>query len=204
MTAATASKDRPSDAVGAAAPQRLWRGGLTFVVYLFTGGLYGIWWFFVSRQEMAEELDRKPSPGVALIEGIGQLFPMISAYVWYRTITDLNTLRAKVGAPLINVWAWVLPLALAVPFIYVLPEVLGPLTDLFNHDVRGIISAVGYAMFPAQVLVFGYMIGYWNEYWIEKYNEQATLRRLGPVDIVFLVLAALGVVGLIAALVAAA
>jgi hypothetical protein len=199
VTATAASSDRPVDAVGTGSPQRLWRGALSFIVYVLTGGLYGVWWFFVSRQEMAEDLDRKPSPGLALIEGIGQLFPLISAYVWYRTITDINALRAKVGAPAVNLWGWVIALAASIPCIYILPEVLGPITDLFNHDVRELIKAVGYALFPAQFLVFAYMVGYWNEYWMEKYGEQVAYRRFGPVDIVFVVLAVLSLVGLIGA-----
>lgn len=203
MTAATASSDERADAVGEIGERRLWRGGLSFLLYIFTGGLYGVWWFFVARQEMAEELDRKPSPAIALLEGIGQLFPLISAYVWYRTITDMNALRAKVGAPAVNLWGWVTALALAVPCIYILPEVLGPVLDAFNADMREIIRAVGYALIPAQFLVFGYMVGYWNEYWMEKLGDRAARRRFGPVDIAFAVLALLGVAGLIVAAVSA-
>jgi len=195
VTAATASE--PVGAVRDEGARRLWRGGLSFLVYILTGGLYGVWWFFVARQEMAEELDRKPSPGVALLEGIGQLFPLISAYVWYRTVNDINAAREKVGAPAVNVWGWITALALAIPCIYILPEVLGPLLDLFNADMREIIRAVGYVMFPAQFLVFGYMVGYWNEYWMEKHEERAATRPLGPVDIVFIILAAISLVGLI-------
>jgi len=195
VTAATASE--PVGAVRDEGARRLWRGGLSFLVYILTGGLYGVWWFFVARQEMAEELDRKPSPGIALLEGIGQLFPLISAYVWYRTINDINTAREKVRAPAVNLWGWITALALAIPCIYILPEVLGPLLDLFNADMREIIRAVGYVMFPAQFLVFGYMVGYWNEYWMEKHEERAATRPLGPVDIVFIILAAISLVGLI-------
>jgi hypothetical protein len=195
VTAATASSDQPVDAVRDEGAQRLWRGALTFILYLVTGGLYGVWWFFVARQEMAEELDRKPSPAIALLEGIGQLIPVISAYVWYRTITDINAGREKVHAPAVNVWGWVVALAASIPCIYVLPGLLGPALDAFNHDMRGIIRAVGYASFPAQFLVFGYMIGYWNEYWLEKYEDRAEYRPFGPVDILFSVLAAVIVVG---------
>ena len=195
MTAATASSDQPVDAVRDEGARRLWRGAITFVVYLLTGGLYGVWWFFVARQEMAEELDRKPSPAIALLEGIGQLIPVISAFVWYRTITDINAAREKVRAPAVNLWGWVAALALSIPCIYVLPEVLGPALDAFNPDMRGIIKAVGYATFPAQFLVFGYMIGYWNEYWMEKYEDRAERRPLGPVDFVFFALAVVAVVG---------
>lgn len=197
MTAATASE--PVEAVRGETPRRLWRGGLSFILYVFTGGLYGVWWFFVTRQEMAEELDRKPSAGIALLEGIGQLFPLISAYIWYRTITDINAARAKVRAPAVNLWGWVAALALSIPCIYILPEVLGPALDAFNPDMRAIVRAVGYALFPAQFLVFGYMVGYWNEYWMEKYEERAATRPLGPVDIAFIVLAVLGIAGLIVA-----
>jgi hypothetical protein len=203
MTAATASSDKPVDAVGEAGERRLWRGVLSFVLYIFTAGLYGVWWFFVSRQEMAEELDRKPSPAIALLEGIGQLIPIISAYVWYRTISDMNTLRAKVGAPALNLWGWIVALALAVPCIYILPEVLGPALDAFNPDMREIIRAVGYALVPAEFLVFGYMVGYWNEYWMEKLGEGAARRRFGPIDMAFAVLAVLGAAGLVVAAVSA-
>jgi hypothetical protein len=191
------------DAVRDDAARRLWRSALSFVLYIFTGGLYGVWWFYVSRQDMARELDRKPSPGIALLEGIGQLFPLISAYVWYRTITDINLAREKVRAPAVNVWGWVTALALSIPCIYILPEILGPVLDAFNPDMREIIKAVGYATFPAQFLVFGYMVGYWNEYWMEKFGDRAGYRRLGPVDFVFIVLAVLGLGGLIVAAVSA-
>jgi hypothetical protein len=203
MTAATASSDERADTVGEAGERRLWRGALSFVLYIFTGGLYGVWWFFVSRQEMAEELDRKPSPGIALLEGIGQMIPLISAFVWYRTITDMNTLRAKVGAPALNLWGWIVALGLAVPCIYILPEILGPALDAFNADMREIIRALGYALAPAQFLVFGYMVGYWNEYWMEKLGDRASRRRMGPVDIAFVVLALLGAAGLVVAAVSA-
>jgi hypothetical protein len=202
VTAATASER--VNAASHEGTRRLWRGAISFIVYVFTGGLYGVWWFFVARQEMAEELDRKPSPGIALLEGIGQLFPLISAYVWYRTINDVNAAREKVRAPAVNVWGWITPLALAIPCIYILPEILGPVLDAFNPDMREIIRAVGYVAFPAQFLVFGYMVGYWNEYWMEKYDERAANRPFGPVDVVFSVLAALAVVGLVVAAVSSA
>ena len=204
MTAAAASSDRPADAVRADAPRVLWRAGIAFVLYVFTAGLYGIWWFFVSRQEMHEELGHKRAPGRALLEGIGQLIPLVSAYVWYRTITDINTLRAKVGAPAVNLWGWVAAIALSWPCIYIFPEVLGPALDAFNADMREIIRAVGYALAPAQVLVFGYMVGYWNEYWLEKLDENAAKRPFGPVDIVCAIVAAVGIVGLAVALVTSA
>jgi hypothetical protein len=200
VTAATASSDKPVDSVRDEGARRLWRGALSFLLYVFTGGLYGVWWFYVSRQEMAEELDRKPSPGVALLEGIGQLIPVVSAYVWYRTITDMNAAREKVRAPAVNVWGWVVALAASIPCIYILPEVLGPALDAFNSDMRQIIKAVGYATFPAQFLVFGYMVGYWNEYWLEKYDERAARRPLTPVDYVFIVLGVIGLVATVGAL----
>jgi hypothetical protein len=203
VTAATASSDQPVDAVRDEGARRLWRGALTFVLYLLTGGLYGVWWFFVARQEMAEELDRKPSPGIALLEGIGQLFPVIAAFVWYRTITDINLAREKVHAPAVNRWGWVTALALSIPCIYILPEVLGPILDAFNPDMREIIKALGYGTFPVQFLVFGYMIGYWNEYWLEKYEDRAEYRPFGPVDIAFSALAVVVVVGGIVAAVSA-
>ena len=199
MTATTASSDQPVG-VATESNRKLWRGGLSFLLYVFTGGLYGIWWFLVARREMAEELGRKPSAGIALLEGIGQLFPLISAYVWYRVITDVNELREKVRAPAVNLWGWVVALALAIPCIYIVPEVLGPITDTFNQDVREIIKALGYALLPAQFLVFGYMVGYWNEYWMEKLGDGAANRRLGPVDIAFMVLAVLGLAGLVVGL----
>ena len=204
MTAATATPGRPADAASEGAPRRLWRPTSTFLVYLLTGGLYGIWWFFVARREMAEELeDRPPSAGIALLEGIGSLIPLVSAFVWYRTLTDMNKLRTKVGAPTLNVWGWVAALAASIPAIYVLPEILGPALDAFNSDMRAIIKAVGYAAFPAQFLVFGYAMGYWNEYWMEQTGERATWRPRTPVDIVFLVLAALAAIGLVVAAVGA-
>ena len=203
MTAATASSDQPADAVRDESTRRLWRGALSFLLFLLTGGLYGIWWFFVSRQEMAGELDRKPSAGIALLEGIGQLIPVVSAYVWYRTINDINSARAKVNAPAVNVWGWVTAIALAWPCIYVFPEILGPALDAFNADMREIIKALGYALVPAQFLVFAYMVGYWNEYWMEKYGERVARRPLGVVDFVFIALAVLGIVGSIVAAVSA-
>jgi hypothetical protein len=199
VTAATASSEKPADAVRDETTRRLWRGGLTFLVFIFTGGLYGIWWFFVSRQEMDAELGRKPSAARALFEGIGALVPVVAAYVWYRTISDMNTLRDKVGAPKLHLWGWVAALALAWPCVYVLPEVLGPALDAFNSDTRDIIEAAGYALVPAQFIIFGYMVGYWNEYWLEKLEDRAERRPFGPVDIVFSLLAVVGLVGLIVA-----
>jgi hypothetical protein len=205
VTAATASPDRPAAAAGDESLRRLWRPATTFLVYLFTGGLYGIWWFFVARQEMADELDEGgPSAGIALLEGIGQMIPVVNAFVWYRTLTDINKLRANVNAPLVAVWGWVAALAAAIPCIYLLPAVLGPALDAFNPDMREIVKAVGYATFPAQLLVFGYAMGYWNEYWLEKTGERATWRSRSPVDWAFLALAVLAVVGLIVAAVGSA
>lgn len=199
MTATTAERDHQAAAVAQQGTRRMWRPALTFVLYILTAGLYGVWWFFVTRQEMAEELDRKPNVAIALLEGIGQLIPVVAAYVWYRTITDLNALRAKVGAPPVNLWGWVVALAISVPAIYVLPEVLGPLLDAFNPDTREIVRAVGYATLPAQVLVFGYAVGYWNEYWMEKLGHQAAYRRVGVVGAVFIVLAVVAVIALVVA-----
>jgi hypothetical protein len=197
VTAATASSDRPADVALEETDRRLWRGAISFIVYLLTAGLYGVWWFFVARQEMDEALGRKRSPGIALLEGIGQLIPLVSAFVWYRTITDINAARAKVRAPAVNLWGWVAAIALAWPCIYILPTILGPLLDAFNPDMREIIKAVGYALVPAEVLVFGYMVGYWNEYWMEKLGDRARNRRFGPVDIAFIALAVAAVAGLI-------
>jgi hypothetical protein len=195
MTAATASGDKPLDVVRDETTRRLWRSGITFVLYLVTGGLYGVWWFFVARQEMQEALDRKPSAGVALLEGIGQMIPVVAAFVWYRTINDINEARAKVNAPAVNLWGWVLALALYIPCIYILPTVLGPILDAFNPDMRGIVKAVGYALAPSQFLVFGYMVGYWNEYWMEKLGDRADYRAVSPVDYIFYALALLSIVG---------
>ena len=203
MTAATAGTDERVGAVDQESDRRLWRGALSFLLYVFTGGLYGVWWFFVSRQEMAAELDRKPSPLIALLEGIGQLIPMLSAWIWYRTIKDMNELRAKVGAPALNLWGWVTALALYIPCVFILPEILGPALDAFNPDMREVIKAVGYALVPVQFLVFGFMVGYWNEYWMEKLGERAARRRIGPIDIVFIVLGLAGLAGLVIAAVTA-
>ena len=197
MTAATASSDQPADGVREETDRRLWRGAISFLLYLLTAGLYGIWWFFVSRQEMDEVLGRKRSPAIAFAEGVGQLIPMVSAFVWYRTITDINAARAKVRAPAVNLWGWVAAIGLSWPCIYILPTILGPLLDAFNPDMREIIKALGYALVPAEVLVFGYMTGYWNEYWMEKLGDRARNRRFGPVDIAFFALAILGVVGVV-------
>ena len=199
MTAATASPDRPVAAAGDATYRRLWRPAPTFVVYLLTGGLYGVWWFFVARREMAEELGRKPSAGIAVLEGIGSLIPVVNAFVWYRTLNDMNEARAKVRAPSVSVWPWVIALAASIPCMYLLPEILGPLLDAFTPDMREIIRAVGYATFPAQFLVFGYAMGYWNEYWMEKSGESATWRAYSIVDWIFIALAVLALIGLIVA-----
>jgi hypothetical protein len=43
------------------------------------------------------------------------------------------------------------------------------------------------------------MVGYWNEYWLEKYEERAARRPLSPVDFVFIVLAVIGFVGAVVA-----
>jgi len=180
------------------AERRLWRPGPTFVSYLATGGLYGIWWFFVTRREMARELGREPSAGIALLEGIGQLIPVVNAFVWYRTLNDINELRAKVNAPAVHVWGWIAALAASIPCIYLLPEILAPLLDAFNPDLGEIVRAVGYALFPAQLLVFGYAMGYYNEYWLEKTDERAEWRKLGPFEWIGLLLAAALVIGAIA------
>jgi hypothetical protein len=205
VTTATASAKPPVAAAGDETLRRLWRPTSTFLVYLLTGGLYGVWWFVVSRREMAEELDDDsgPSAGIALLEGIGQLIPVVNAFVWYRTLTDINKLRVKVNAPVVAVWGWVIALAASIPCIYLLPEVLKPALDAFNPDTREIVKAVGYATFPAQFLVFGYAMGYWNEYWMEKTRDRAIWRPRGPVDWVFVALAVLALVALIAAAVGA-
>jgi hypothetical protein len=178
VTTATPSSDKPAEGLSQEPTRRLWHGMLTFILFLVTAGLYGIWWFFVSRQEMDEELGRSPSPARALLEGIGQLIPVVSAFVWYRTITDINAARAKVRAPEVNLWGWVAAIGLAWPCIVILPTILGPILDAFNPDMREIIKAVGYALVPAQVLVFGYMVGYWNEYWMEKLGDRAEYRNV--------------------------
>ena len=200
MSTATASAD-PAVAKYEGDERRLWRPLPTYLSYLATGGLYGIYWFFVTRREMARELGREPSGAVAILEGIGQLIPVVSAFVWYRVFTDLNELREKVRAPTVHVWGWIAALALWAPLIYVVPEVLGPITDLFNTDVRAIIRAVGYAMFPAQLLVFAWVMGYYNEYWLEKTGERAGYRKIGPLEIIGLLLAAAMIIGIIAAFV---
>ena len=197
MTVATAGTDRPLDTPADGTPRRLWRPTSTFLVYVLTGGLYGIWWFVVSRREMAEEAGRSPATGTAVLEGIGQLIPVVNAYVWYRVLTDVNELRARVRAPAVHVWGWVVALAAAIPCIFVVPLVLGPVLDAFNPDMEEIVRAVGYAAFPAQFLVFGYAMGYWNEYWIEKSGERATWRSRDPVDWLFVVLAVAGLAGLV-------
>lgn len=201
MTSATAGAERPVAATNEDAERRLWRPLPTFASYLATGGLYGIWWFYVTRREMARELGREPSAAIALLEGVGQLIPVVNAYVWYRVFTDLNELRAKVRAPAVHVWGWIVALALAIPCMYLLPEVLGPLTDLFNPDMREIVRAVGYALFPAQLLTFGWVMGYYNEYWIEKTGERATYRKLGPFEWIGMVLAVVVVAAFIGSLV---
>ncbi len=200
MSTATASAD-PAVAEYEAGERRLWRPLPTYLSYLATGGLYGIYWFFVARREMARDLGREPSGAVAILEGIGQLIPVINAFVWYRVFTDLNELREKVRAPAVHVWGWIAALALSIPLIYLVPEVVGPVTDLFNSDIRGIIRAVGYAMFPAQLLVFAWVMGYYNEYWLEKTGDRAGYRKIGPLEIIGLLCAAALIVAIIASFV---
>jgi hypothetical protein len=177
--------------------ERLWRPWLTFPIYLLTGTLYGVFWFFVTRREVAQERGEDSSPARAALEAILQLVPIVNAYVWYRLLTDMNALRERVGAPKVNATLYAVALVLPVPCIYVLPEVLGPALDAFNPDMREIVRAIGYATVPAIPITFGYALGYWNEYWLEKTGERATWRRPGPVDLVFGALALASLVFLI-------
>jgi hypothetical protein len=197
VTAASASSAGAVEAARDETAARLWRPWLTFPVYLLTGSLYGVWWFFVTRREMAAERGEDVSPARSAVEAILQLIPVVNAYFWYRLLADMNSLRERVGAPKVNATMYAVVLALPVPCIYVLPEVLGPALDAFNPDMREIIRAIGYATVPAVPITFGFAMGYWNEYWMEKTGDRATWRRPGPVDVAFGVLALASIVFLI-------
>lgn len=199
MSTAAAGADSGVATAHEDAERRMWRPLPTFASYVATGGLYGIWWFFVARREMARELGREPSAAIALVEGIAQLIPVVNAFIWRRALNDINTLREKVGAPAVHVTGWYLALLLSIPCIYLLPDALAPALDLFNPDATEIVRAVGYALLPAQLLVFGWAMGYYNEYWLEKTGERATYRKLGPFEWIGMLLAVALIVAALAA-----
>ncbi|MEA2478768.1 MAG: hypothetical protein QOJ07_690 [Thermoleophilaceae bacterium] len=174
---------------------------LTFLVWILSLGTYEIYWYWVARRQVSAELERETSPlpgaaamAVAWLIGVGLLvgtdngvlqavgltiIPLGWAPVLHPLWNDINELRDRVGAPRFSALSYTVALCLPFLTLVVLHYPLKSLLFAFNPDFRAIVDAVGYVTLPAVPYTFGFVLGYLNEYWVERTAEAAGYRRFG-------------------------
>jgi hypothetical protein len=170
---------------------RRFNAWLTGALWILTGGLFQVYWYWVASGQVASELGRPSGRRVPMavlmvvawvvavlllvasgngqLEAIGlTLVPLAWAYPMYGVWKGIDELRDKVGAPRFPALSYAL--ALTVPFLmlYVFHYVLKGLTLDIYTDARAVFDATGYGFLLAWPWTFAFGVGYLNEYWIER------------------------------------
>jgi hypothetical protein len=81
-----------------------WPLGRVWPITILSGGLYGFYWFGLTRQQVSQELGRDDDrPG---LQTIGLIVPLLNLYIVYRLWRDVDRLRQAAGLAPMPVGAW--------------------------------------------------------------------------------------------------
>ena len=118
------------------------------LLYLVSAGLYGFYWFYVTRQKATAELNANDNVG---LQTLGLIVPILNIFIIYWLFRDIDKLNRQAGGP-------------GFPALWF---ILGPLIASFIPIVNLIAGIVG-------IVLFVIVINRLNEYWDKKTNGQAT------------------------------
>jgi hypothetical protein len=163
----------------------------TGMLWIATGGLFQVYWYWDARRLTARELGKgevRPLLDVAAmvaiwalavfllfgsgdgqLEAIGlTLIPAGWAPFMYRAWRDIDLLRDKIGAPRFPARAYAASLVVPILMLWVGHYLLKSLTLGIYTDARAVFDATGYAFMVAWPYTFAFGVGYLNEYWTER------------------------------------
>lgn len=86
------------------------------VLTILSGGLYGLYWFYVTRQQLFKELGQEDQ---ATLHTLGLFVPLLNIYLIYLLWRDINEVRVKAGLEGFEVILYLL-LAIFVPVVNVI------------------------------------------------------------------------------------
>ena len=164
---------------------------LTGLLWIVTGGLFQIFWYWTACGQCATELGKSPSrrvlgavimivswalavflifaSGNGQLEAIGlTLVPLAWSYFMYRVWTDIDLLRDKVEGPRFSALSYAVSMTIPFLMLWVGHYLLKSLTLGIYVDARAVFDATGYAFLLSWPYTFAFGVGYLNEYWLER------------------------------------
>jgi hypothetical protein len=164
---------------------------LTGLLWIVTGGLFQIYWYWIACGQVAAELGKPAGrrvigaavmlaswvvalflivgSGNGQLEAIGlTLVPAVWSYFMYEVWRDTDRLRDKVGAPRFPALWYALAMVVPIVMLWVFHYLLKSLTLDIYTDARAVFDATGYAFMLAWPYTFAFGVGYLNEYWVER------------------------------------
>jgi len=168
---------------------------LTGLLWIVTGGLFQIFWYWTACGQCATELGKSPSrrvlgavimivswalavflifaSGNGQLEAIGlTLVPAAWAWPMYGVWSDIDLLRDKVSAPRFPALWYALAMVVPIVMLWVAHYLLKSLTLDIYTDARAVFDATGYAFLISLPYTFAFGVGYLNEYWTEREGAQ--------------------------------
>lgn len=113
-------------------------------------GIYGFYWFFVTRKQVTEEVGGKDQVG---LQTVGLIVPILNIFILYWLFRDIDKLHRQAGLSGFPA----LPLA-------VTPLVISIITRIIPK-----LSIIGLA----NLVVYGFVVSKLNEYWDKKTDGKA-------------------------------
>lgn len=124
----------------------------TFLLYIISGGLYGLYWFYVTRQAVTKEVGGNDQVG---LQTAGLIVPILNIFIIYWLFRDIDKLHRKAGLS-------------GFPAVWF---VVGPLIGAFVPIVNIFVGIVS-------IVLFGLVIKYLNEYWDKSTGGKATEAKI--------------------------
>jgi hypothetical protein len=115
---------------------------------IISGGLYGLYWFYVTRQAVTAEIKGDDQVG---LQTAGLLVPILNVFIIYWLLRDIDILHRKAGLS-------------GFPALWF---VLGPLIGAFIPFVNIFVGI-------ASIVLYGLVIMYLNQYWDKSTGGKAT------------------------------
>lgn len=115
---------------------------------LISGGLYGLYWFYVTRQAVTAEVKGDDQVG---LQTVGLIVPILNIFIIYWLFRDIDILHRKAGLQ-------------GFPALWF---VLGPVIGAFIPFINIFVGI-------ASVVLYGLVIMYLNQYWDKSTNGKAT------------------------------
>lgn len=121
------------------------------VLYILTLGLYGLYWFYVSREQVTKELGTNDSAGW---QTVGLIVPILNFFIYYWLLRDIDVLQRKARLDGFSAG--------------------GYLSIIIAASLLSWIPIFGWALAIGAVVIMGLVVAKLNEYWDTKTNGKAT------------------------------